>query len=184
MPGAVSISNSASSKANQNHKKKVQILLKKTHFTENEINRLLDLHYHIMVSTTISQITVFGESVYCGFSFTPQNLSNTCIPAECKWRVHLDYDDSLEIPKRQCQTGPKEVSPVPSRELQHHWWCHHGQDIQVLQQELLWRHRSRGVGHGLQCLHKRWKIIKKQVSLTLEWSSVVCGTSGCQPKVV
>ena len=64
MPGAVSISNSASSKANQNHKKKVQILLKKTHFTENEINRLLDLHYHIMVSTTISQITVFGESVY------------------------------------------------------------------------------------------------------------------------
>ena len=58
MPGAVSISNSASSKANQNHKKKVQILLKKTHFTENEINRLLDLHYQIMVSTTISQITV------------------------------------------------------------------------------------------------------------------------------
>ena len=50
MPGAVSISNSASSKANQNHKKKVQILLKKTHFTENEINRLLDLHYQIMVS--------------------------------------------------------------------------------------------------------------------------------------
>ena len=52
MPGAVSISNSASSKANQNHKKKVQILLKKTHFTENEINRLLDLHYQIMVSTS------------------------------------------------------------------------------------------------------------------------------------
>ena len=47
----VSLSSSVSSKANQNHKKKVQILMKKTHFTENEINRLLDIHYQIMVQS-------------------------------------------------------------------------------------------------------------------------------------
>ena len=45
----VSVSSSSSSKANQNHKKKVQILMKKTHFTEIEVNRLLDIHYQIMV---------------------------------------------------------------------------------------------------------------------------------------
>ena len=51
----VSLSNSVSSKANQNHKKKVQILMKKTHFTENEINRLLDIHYQIMVTNLLFQ---------------------------------------------------------------------------------------------------------------------------------
>ena len=47
---SVSSVSAGSKAAKQNHKKKVQILMKKTHFSETEINRLLEIHYSIMVS--------------------------------------------------------------------------------------------------------------------------------------
>ena len=41
---------SMSGKSKQNQKKTVQMLVKKTHFTEPEVEKLLDCHYKIMVA--------------------------------------------------------------------------------------------------------------------------------------
>ena len=50
MPVSVVTSSNSTSKTKQILKQKVQVLMKKTNFSETEINRLLDVHYQIMVS--------------------------------------------------------------------------------------------------------------------------------------
>ena len=47
---------SNSSQTNQNKKKKIMSLQKKTHFSESEIFRLLDYHHQIMVGKIIGHV--------------------------------------------------------------------------------------------------------------------------------
>ena len=49
MPVSIATSSNSTQKTKQILKQKVQLLMKKTNFSEAEINRLLDIHYQIMV---------------------------------------------------------------------------------------------------------------------------------------
>ena len=44
-----------------NFKKKIQMLSKKTHFTETEVGKLLDCHFQIMVGIILSYDTYLWE---------------------------------------------------------------------------------------------------------------------------